>query len=237
MKKLNIGELVSNAWDLAVQHWPIFVLISVISSLVGGIGVKFDPTGYIEALNIKDAATQIAMIQEAISVNYLTLLIGFLLSLYISYVSLNLYVNATTQGKPYSTLTEALKVDFNQLAIFFCAEVCYGLIVGLGLCCCLLPGIWLGVRLWYVPLLAATQGASFGEAFRRSWEMTRGHFWELFLMGITIFGIAILGVCACFVGIYFAEVITQFMVVLSFFALMPSEFDASTEDSDYVEVQ
>ena len=240
MKKLEIGDIVSRSWDLAVKHWPIFVLVAVINSFASGMGVKVDPANYLEALNVSDIATQMALLSEAIQVNYIAALIGFLLSIYIAFVALNFYVNAARIGKPYESLSEVLKVDFNQLAIFFCVEVCYGLIVAIGTFLFIIPGIWLAVRLWYAPLLAATQGATFGEAIKGSWQITRGHFWELFLMGLTMIGISILGVCACFVGVFFAEVIIEFMLVVSFFILKPEdtpEGESVLDGADYVEVQ
>ena len=30
MKKLFIGDIVSRAWDLAVKHWPVFLIIALI---------------------------------------------------------------------------------------------------------------------------------------------------------------------------------------------------------------
>ena len=30
MKSFEIGDIISRAWDLAVKHWPIFVLIVLI---------------------------------------------------------------------------------------------------------------------------------------------------------------------------------------------------------------
>ncbi len=240
MKKLEIGDIVSRSWDLAVKHWPIFVLVAVINSFASGMGVKIDPASYLEALNVSDIATQMALLSEAIQVNYVAALIGFLLSIYVAFVALNFYVNAARIGKPYESLSEVLKVDFNQLAIFFCVEVCYGLIVAIGTFLFIIPGIWLAVRLWYAPLLAATQGATFGEAIKGSWQITRGHFWELFLMGLTMIGISILGVCACFVGVFFAEVIIEFMLVVSFFILKSEdtpEDESVLDGADYVEVQ
>lgn len=240
MKKIEIGDIVSRAWDLAVKHWPIFLLITIISSFVSGIGVKVDPVTAMEALSATDPITQLELLEEAIQTNYIAALIGFLLNIYLSFLVLNFYVNAARNGKPYDSLAEALKIDFNQLAIFFCVEVCYAIIVALGCCLLILPGIWLAVRLWYAPLLAATQGATFGEAIKGSWEMTKGHFWELFFMGLTMIGISILGLCAFFVGVFFAEVIIDFMLVVSFLFLLPSstsEEESGIENADYVEVQ
>ena len=233
MKQFSIGDIVSRAWDLAVRHWPIFVLLSLVTSLTSGIGFHYDTATLTSLGNNPDPQ----LVAEAIRQSFTFspwIIVSVLLSIYLGYVALNLYVNAYCLGRPYLTMSEAFKVDINQLAIFFAAELVYGLLVAFGLCLCILPGIYLAIRLWYVPLLTATQGATFGEAFRRSWEMTRGNVWNLFLMGLTMIGIAILGFCACFVGIYFAEVITEFMLVVSFFVLAPETVAA--ENTDYVEL-
>lgn len=241
MKQLVIGDIVSRAWNLAVKHWPIFVLFSVVSSLVSGLGVSLDPVAYTEMLSVNDPQAQLELLSEALSMNYPLMTIGFLLSVYLSYVVLNLYVNAYKNGRPYNSFGEAFKVDVNQLAIYFCVTFVYAIVVALGAMLCILPGIWLGVRLWYAPLQAATQGASFGEAFTRSWQMTQNHFWQLFLLGLTQVGIALLGFCACFVGIYFAEVLIEFTLIVSFFILLPEEPESaagfSAETTDYIEVK
>ncbi|MBQ9285392.1 MAG: glycerophosphoryl diester phosphodiesterase membrane domain-containing protein [Bacteroidaceae bacterium] len=241
MKKLSIGEIVSRAWDLAVKHWPIFVLFSFVTSLIGGLGVNLDPATYAQIFSTSDSTAQAELLSEALQVNYPLAIFGALLSIYLGFVVINLYVNTHNTGRPYASLSGVFKVDLNQLAIYFCVSLVYGLIVGLGVVLCILPGIFFAVRLWYAPLLAATQGASFGEAFSRSWEMTKGHFWKLFLLGLTMVGIVILGICACFVGVFFAEVVVEFMLVVSFFMLKPEEpapaADFSTETSDYLEVK
>ena len=229
MKKIVIGDIVSRAWDLAVKHWPIFVLLTIVNSIVSGIGVNIDTELYLQAIQSNSPE----LISEALHMNGFLAAVGFLLAIYLGYVVLNLYVNAYTIGRPYQTMADAFKVDFNQLAIYFAVEACYALLVGIATCLCILPGIWVGVRLVYAPMLAATQGASFGDAFRRSWEMTKGNFWDLFLLGLTALGIAILGFCACCVGYYFAAVVIEFMLVISFFALMPNQ--TTGEPTDYVE--
>ena len=230
MKKLVIGDIVSRAWDLAVKHWPIFVLLTFIYNMLSGFGMKIDQTMYLEGIQNNDPA----LISQAITVSP-WMAVTFLVSIYLTFVMYNLYVNAYTTGRPYQSMGDAFKVDFNQLAIFFGVELVYGIFVGIGCCACIIPGIFLAVRLWYAPMLAATQGASFTEAFSRSWEMTKGHFWELFLLGLTMIGIAILGFCACCVGYFFAYVIMYFMLVISFFILNPE--GPATESTDYIEVQ
>ena len=231
MKKLVIGDIVSRAWDLAVKHWPIFVLLTFVYNMLSGFGVNIDQTLYMEGIQNNDPT----LISQAITVSP-WIAVTFLLGIYLSYVMYNLYVNAYTTGRPYQTMGDAFKVDFNQLAIFFAVELVYGLIVAIGCCACIIPGIFFGARLWYAPMLAATQGASFTEAFSRSWEMTKGHFWELVLMGLTMIGIGILGLCACCVGYFFASVIIYFMLIISFF-ILKSEDPAADTATDFVEIQ
>ena len=127
MKKIVIGDTVSRAWDLAVKHWPIFVLLVVIYQMINGLGLNIDFPMYTEAITNNDPA----LMSQAITVSP-WLAVTFLLGIYLNYVMLNLYVNAYCTGKPYSTMSEAFKVDFNQLAIFFCVQLVFGLIVGLG---------------------------------------------------------------------------------------------------------
>lgn len=241
MKKIVIGDIVSRAWDLAVKHWPIFVLFNIVSSLLSSGLYTYDSEMLMEAANSGDPSTIIQAYREAFSFNPLWGTICILLSIYLEYVMLNLYVNAVCLGKPYETMGQIFKVDINQLAIFFAVNVVYAIVICLGCCLFIIPGIWLAVRLVYAPMLAATQGASFGEAFSRSWEMTKGNFWSLLLLGIVAILIAIMGFVACCVGYLFAAVIVEFMLVLSFFVLKPEEAPEVTAETtgttDYVEVQ
>ena len=237
MKKIVIGDIVSRAWDLAVKHWPVFVVISIITSIAGNFGVTYDETLLTGLGQNPDPQVLVEALGEAITLNYPLLLIGIILSTYLGFVVYRMLYNAITTGRPYNTMGEALKVDLVQLCIFFCVELCFGLLVGLGTCLCILPGIFVAVRLMFAPLIVAVEGASFGDAFRRSWEITKGSFWDLFLLGIVAIGIAILGLCACCVGVFFADVIVNFMMVLAYMALKDNgQPQVDTYTTDYQEV-
>ena len=242
MKKIVIGDIVSRAWDLAVKHWPIFVLFNIVSSLLSSGMYTYDSETLMEAANAGDPSALLRAYAESVSFNPLWGTICILLTIYLEYILLNLYVNVIRFGKPYETMSQIFKVDINQLAIYFAVNVVYAIIIVLGGCIFIIPGIWFAVRLIYAPMLAATQGASFGEAFSRSWQMTKGNFWNLLLLGIVAILIAIMGFVACCVGYLFAAVIVEFMLVLSFYVLKPVEApEVSAEGvagtTDYVEVQ
>ena len=238
MKKIVIGDIVSRAWDLAVKHWPVFVVISIISSIISNFGVSYDKTLLTGLAQNPDPQALVEALSDALTVNYPFLIIVILLLTYLGFVVYRMLYNAITIGRPYTTLGDVLKVDLVQLCVFFCVEAVFGIIVALGTCLFILPGIFLAVRLMFAPILVAIDNVSFGDAFTRSWQMTSGNFWNLFLLGLTAIGIAILGLCACCVGIYFADVIINFMMVLAFMALRnDNQPEFTAESTDFVEVQ
>lgn len=46
----------------------------------------------------------------------------------------------------------------------------------------ILPGVYLYVRLFFVSMIMIEEEASLGEAMKRSWAISRGHFGDLFLL-------------------------------------------------------
>ncbi|MBQ7443156.1 MAG: glycerophosphoryl diester phosphodiesterase membrane domain-containing protein [Bacteroidaceae bacterium] len=225
MNKLSIGDIVSRAWDLSVKHWPVFILLSIVEAVLGSfingnpaafaaLGPNPDPQEVVEALNA--------------SFNPLMMLVVILGTTYLNIIVYRMLVSVLRTGQPYADgqLADALKVNLVKYGFFLGVNIVMGLAVGFASLLCIIPGIFLSVRWWFTPLIAATEDVTFGEAFGLSWEMTKGHFWELFLLGIVCVGIAIVGFCACCVGIIFAEVIINFIVVLAYEQLSR---DAETE--------
>ena len=132
MKQLSIGAVVSRAWDLAVKHWPIFVLFAFVQSMISGMGVSLDPATYAEIFSVSDPAAQSELLSEALNINYPLIIIGFLAAIYLGYVVINMYVRAYQTGRPYAAFGQAFKVDLNQMAIYFCVELVYAIIVAMG---------------------------------------------------------------------------------------------------------
>lgn len=237
MKKIVIGDIVSRAWDLAVKHWPIFVLLAFVNSIFTNVGMRFNQESFTSLGQNPDPQEVYRAFAESVTLSP-WLIVGVLLMTYIGFITYRMLYNAITIGKPYENFVDILKIDINQFAIFFCVGLVYGLIIGIATVCCILPGIFLGVRLMFVPLLAAIENVSFAEAFRRSWQMTSGSFWDLLLLGFTTIGIAILGFCACCVGLYFAEVIINFMMVLAYMTLkIDDQPQVDSYSTDYQEIQ
>ena len=92
------------------------------------------------------------------------------------------------------------------------ANVVVGIIVGIGILMLIVPGIIFSVRLAFVPYLVIDRQMELTDALNKSWEMTRGYGWQIFLMGILAFFIAIGGLMLFFFGI----IISMIWIKLAF---------------------
>lgn len=230
MKKLVIGDICSRAWDLAVKHWLVFVIISLVSALIGvGIQHFSNPNLPVDFGQNPDPKVLVELYKSLFFDPF------FILSCFISwYFSLVVYrmaVNVLRTGKPYASLSEVFNVGLKRYFVFACVSLIYLILVFTGSILCILPGIFLCVRLTFVPLAVAADNVGFGEAFSRSWNMTKGNFWNLFLLGLTAIGIALLGFCACCVGVFFAAVIVNFMLALAYFELKDDDQPENMEEA------
>ena len=77
-------------------------------------------------------------------------------------------------------------------------------IVGLGFIFLIVPGIILACRLSFVSYLVMDKNMEPVAAVEKSWEMTRGHGWKIFGMGLLVIPIIIAGLLCFIVGIIFA---------------------------------
>jgi hypothetical protein len=101
--------------------------------------------------------------------------------------------------------------SFNVNEIFFAyrrtlqivlANVLVGVIVGLGFVMLIIPGIIFACKLSMVPYLVMDKNMEAVEAVRTSWNITKGHSWTIFGMGVLSFFLAIGGLILLIVGIF-----------------------------------
>lgn len=225
MKDFSIENIVSRAWKMACDFWPEFVLLYLIGNLISifGSGPQIDPD-FLKNPDPKELL-QIIAASSLTFWNLLTICVG----IYLNFVMLNLARRAYEMGIVYQHISDIFRVDFNQLGFFIGIQVVLTLMILAGCFFCLIPGIYLAVRFTFTPLIAATENVGFSEAFKKSWAMTKGHFWKLLGLELVSLGMIILGLCVCCVGVIFAEVIVLFMSIIVYKELLPD----TTED-EYV---
>lgn len=146
--------------------------------------------------------------------------VSWVLAVYIEVVNYKMYLAAVDYDKP--ELGGALKTACKPFLMFLCASVAYSFIVVVGLCLCVLPGIYLAIRLVFVPILSVDRPRlMFGELFSRSWQLTKGHFFDLLLLGLLAILVNFVGLICCCVGVIFTSIISGFMFALAYRILSP----------------
>lgn len=97
-----------------------------------------------------------------------------------------------------------LLADYRKFLDVLVGSILYGLLVFAGLILLIIPGIYWAVRYQFFGYLILDQEYGPVDAIKRSGELTRGVWWNLFAFWLTMLGIWILGFLACCVGVLFA---------------------------------
>lgn len=124
------------------------------------------------------------------------------------------------RGTQNSPSLSSFKMSVKTYALYFLAQILVGIIVFLGCILCIIPGIYLAIRLSFVGThLIAHPDSDLGEAFSYSWSITKGNFWNLlglnFINGLFI----MLGLMVCCIGAYFTSALTMFVSGVAYYTL------------------
>jgi uncharacterized membrane protein len=84
---------------------------------------------------------------------------------------------------------------------FLGAQILLAIILIVGFLLLIVPGVIAAVGLGFSPYLVVDRAKGPIEALKESWRITKGHKWQLFLLGLVIIGINILGLLALVVGL------------------------------------
>ena len=229
---LDIGNLINQAWELTKKHFPMFLLLLILGQAIGSLpSYGYYSENIMAIINDGVPMTEEEWLQHYVSTSGL----GSIVFLYIVAAFGGFYVTLVTyrilkdaiEGKKVD-LTAQLKESFNYFFFFAGAYVVYSFSMALGMICFLLPGIYLGIRWMFVPFIAANhREIPFSEVFHRSWQMTKGHFWKLVLLGIVVVGINLVGFACCCVGLFVTCIISTMMYGLAYKALLPPSDEPS----------
>jgi Membrane domain of glycerophosphoryl diester phosphodiesterase len=87
-----------------------------------------------------------------------------------------------------------------------------GLVIILGLLLLVIPGIYLSVRLALVESVAVCERVSGSAAMRRSFELTKGRFWDILLLGLVFGAIMCAAVICVILPIIFIPALDHWLV-------------------------
>ena len=105
------------------------------------------------------------------------IIISVLLTIYVT-IALYRYVKKIVDDEDVD-FKELINSSAKVYGMFFVKNLLLYLAVGLGLMLCVLPGIYLAVRLTFVQYIAANEPElSVSETFSKSMNLTKGRFWQ-----------------------------------------------------------
>lgn len=102
---------------------------------------------------------------------------------------------------------------------FLGAELLAGIIIFIGFLLLVVPGIIAAIGLGFAPYSVIDRGKGPVEALKDSWNITKGHKGQLFLFGLALLGLNLLGVIALVVGVLVTIPMTWLAVTHAYRAL------------------
>jgi uncharacterized membrane protein len=103
------------------------------------------------------------------------------------------------------------------LGSYIIASILFGLMLFVGFILCIIPGIIVGiVFMFYGYLIVENPTLGPTDALKRASELTKGRIGELFVFGLALFGINLIGAILCGVGLLFTYGITAVAVAYAY---------------------
>ncbi|MBO5796132.1 MAG: glycerophosphoryl diester phosphodiesterase membrane domain-containing protein [Bacteroides sp.] len=232
--QFTIGGVIDEAWALTKKHFPVFLLLTILSSIIAGIFQYAYYGPYFELALSDPNATTITedewmnmMVANGEIWNWvgklsLAGIFVFLVNNYLMVVGGRMLHAAVYNERV--DMTAEFKNARHTFLYYLGVNIVFSLIVTIGCLFCILPGIFLAVRLMFAPMIAINHPElTFSEAFTRSWQMTKGHFWKLIGLYLLVILLNILGIICCCVGYLLTIVITYMMYGYAYKLLYPVE--------------
>jgi uncharacterized membrane protein len=103
------------------------------------------------------------------------------------------------------------------LGSYILASILFGLMLFVGFILCIIPGIIVGiVFMFYGYLIVENPTLGPTDALKRASELTKGRIGELFVFGLALFGINLIGAILCGIGLLFTYGITAVAVAYAY---------------------
>jgi len=184
------GKAIVFGWEATKKYFWFFCGLLIIVILVQAIPNVLSNL-YGEKLPLVSAAFSI-----------ISFIASTIIAIGLIKISLKLYDN--TDSPKLSVLFAVRGVFLKYLF----ASLLYGLAVSVGLLLLIVPGIIIWVRCQFFGYLIVDKKLGPIKALKKSFAVTRGNGWNLFLLGILLTGIFLFGLLALLVGLFAAFPIT-----------------------------
>lgn len=175
---LNLVEAFKSAWSAFTRNANVFVLVTLIFLILTIL------------LGSADESRTYAPISGVTNT---------LVSFFASYIMVRLSLTVARGGKAF--WKDVFVIRWSELGWYVLATIVTGVISALGFIFLVIPGFFISTRLALSNFALIDEGLKPIESIKRSWALTRGHFWQMFLAGIIIVGLNIVGTALLGIGV------------------------------------
>lgn len=194
--KFSISEVCSTSWQRTkAQIWVLAGL------LIGMCIISF-------TLGVFAMPMQQSMV-GGIVINLITIIISAIFAL--GYLK-NLFQALDGEEPQFSAYGQQAR----KIITYLIANLFLGIIMMIGLCLFIIPGIYLALRLQFYVAFIVEDDAGIIDSLKRSWEITRGQGMSLFMLMLAIIGICLLGFILLGIGIFVALPLVYMMYAYVF---------------------
>jgi uncharacterized membrane protein len=184
------SEALRFGWETAKKNIRFFVVVLLI---VFGISFLF-------------SSIDSSLPQDATMAKFITGILSWVIS---SITSIGLIKIALNFAEKKESKYMDLFTHYDRTVNYMATSILYGLIIVAGLILLIIPAIYWGIRFQFFSYLVTEKNLGPIQALKGSWNMTADHTWQLFVYGLIIMGINILGLLALFIGMLWTIPTTQ----------------------------
>lgn len=183
-----VGASIRDGWE-TFKRQPWLLIAGLLA-----IGFSTAPFTFLSQLFMHDG--QPTAMSSLIS--FLSIFVSIPLGAGMAYLALKL-----VRQDPTAEFT-TLFAGFSRYVDLIVGSLVVLVICSIGFVLLIVPGIIAGLGLMLMQYLVMDRGLKGIDAVKESWERMKGHKLEAFLLALASVGIAILGLLACFVGLFVA---------------------------------
>lgn len=207
---MTLENVYKDAWEIGKKNCGFLIAFGLVLSICSSLTSRSNDQNSEKIMKkVAEGDMQFAEALQELAKNLsfldITLIIiSVLLTIYVT-IALYRYVKKIVDDEDVD-FKELINSSAKVYGMFFVKNLLLYLAVGLGLMLCVLPGIYLAVRLAFVSYIAANEPElSVSETFSKSMNLTKGRFWQLLGYGIVACIIVLAGLLLCCVGVLFTE--------------------------------
>jgi hypothetical protein len=219
LRPLEAGEVITQSWNIFQKHLGLLVGATLVIMGIALVGVMVGYAGMVAAMfAIMGPNPGPQGPDTAAVLAFFAVMLVFMFLLFV--------VNAYLQGGFHLLLLRIARGERAELADLFSANrffwrlfwgnVLFTLLTYVGLALLIVPAVFVMLIFWPFSYVIVDQNVGVVEAFRRSRELTTGNLLAIFILGLAMMGINMVGQMACYVGMIFSVPLTALIFAVAY---------------------